>query len=87
MATKTVEKPVVKNVGDPNLAGKEWGECAGNPLVDVKLPYLEPDENNVKPDQTFHYTFNGNDYTIERGRNKRIPRDHFLILRVGMPNL
>ena len=78
-------KPIVN--ANPNLAGDEYRECKGQPLVDVQLPILEGDESNVAPDQTFHYTFNGEDYKIERGRRTRIPRDHFLMLRVGMPRL
>lgn len=74
-------------VKDPNLSGKEWKECAGQPLVDVNLPMLEPDENNPNPDQMFRYQFNNVDYKIERGRRMRIPRDHYLMLRVGMPRL
>jgi hypothetical protein len=85
MPVKTKVEPVV---GNPNLASeKDWPGFGGQPLVDVRLPLQEPDENNVKPSQIFKYTINSVDYTIERGRNKKIPRDHFLVLRVGMPNL
>jgi hypothetical protein len=91
MPTKAIDKPEakaeVKAPRDPNLAGPEFKECAGQPLVDVQLQMLEPDETNVKPNQTFHYTFNDTDYFIERGRHKKIPRDHYLMLRVGMPRL
>jgi hypothetical protein len=74
---------------DPNLklAGKEWNECAGQPMVEIKLSLLEPDEDNVKPDQVFHYTFNGEPYSFRRGRKEFIPRDHFILIYQGMPSI
>lgn len=80
MATKTETKPVV------NLAGPEWGACKGQPLVDIRLPLLDGDENNITPDQTFRYSFanvNGagkEDFSFQRGRTAKIPRDHFLFI-------
>jgi hypothetical protein len=92
MATKTKEIPVST---DPNLklAGKEWNECAGQPLVEIKLPVLEADESGAKPDQVYRYTIvshksgNNVDYQIVRGRKTLIPRDHFLVLYNSMPEI
>jgi len=90
MATKV--KPV-ESV-DPNLklAGPEWGECAGQPLVEVKLPLQEPDENNPHPDQNVHYIIasknsKNTDYVLVRGRKSFIPRDHFLVLYQSFPEI
>lgn len=83
MVKEKAEKPV--EIVNKNLAGKEWGICAGQPLVRIRLPLLDGDESNVTPDQTVRYQFanvegNGNDdFSFMRGREALIPRDHWLL--------
>ena len=81
MATKTAK------VYPSDVAGEDFRECAGQPLVEVRAPYLEADENNVKPDQRIKYKVNGFTYYIERGRRTKIPKDHYMILMNAIKDL
>jgi hypothetical protein len=58
-----------------------------NMPVEVYLPLLEADENNIKPEQKVKITINGKDHFIERGRRQKVPYFVYRAAKVTYPQL
>lgn len=57
------------------------------PRVQIVLPLLADESNNVKVDQTEHVTINGRTTLIRRGVYVDVPVSVFCALKIKYPNL
>ena len=55
--------------------------------IDVYLPTLEADEDELKPDQSVKLTVNGKEYFIDRGHWQKIPFWLYRNAKVAYPNI
>lgn len=58
-----------------------------NHPINVYLPLLESDEDNVKPEQKVKVTINAKEHIIHRGRWQDIPYFVYVNAKIAYPNI